>query len=40
LDRDRIDRKLARNVLRMGRLREIDIHPIGRKPAAQQRQPQ
>jgi S1-C subfamily serine protease len=40
LDRDRIDRKLAMNVLRMGRLREIDIHPIERKPAARQRQPQ
>jgi S1-C subfamily serine protease len=36
LDRDRIDRKLAINVLRMGRLREIDIHPIERKPAVRQ----
>ena len=40
LDRDRIDRKLDMQVLRMGRLREIDIHPIERKPAARQRQPQ
>ena len=36
LDRDRIDRKLAMNVLRMGRLREVDIHPVERKPAARQ----
>ena len=34
LDRDRIDRKLAMDVLRMGRLRAIDIHPVERKPAA------
>jgi S1-C subfamily serine protease len=34
LDRDRIDRTLAMDVLRMGRLRAIDIHPIERKPAA------
>ena len=27
LDRDRIDRRLAMDVLRMGRLREIEIHP-------------
>jgi hypothetical protein len=40
LDRDRIDRKLEMQVLQMGRLREIDIHPIERKPAARQRQPQ
>jgi S1-C subfamily serine protease len=40
LDRDRIDRELAMQVLRMGRLREIDIHPIERKPAVRQRQPQ
>jgi hypothetical protein len=33
LDRDRIDRKLEMDVLRMGRLRGIDIHPIERKPA-------
>jgi S1-C subfamily serine protease len=38
LDRDRIDRKLPMDVLRMGRLREIDIHPIERRPAV--RQPQ
>jgi S1-C subfamily serine protease len=36
LDRDRIDRTLAMEVLRMGRLRAIDIHPIERKPAARQ----
>ena len=34
LDRDRIDRTLAMDVLRLGRLRAIDIHPIERKPAA------
>jgi len=34
LDRDRIDRSLRMDVLRMGRLREIDIHPVERKPAA------
>ena len=33
LDRDRIDRTLAMEVLRMGRLRAIDIHPIERKPS-------
>jgi S1-C subfamily serine protease len=32
LDRDRIDRTLEMEVLRMGRLRAIDIHPIERKP--------
>jgi S1-C subfamily serine protease len=37
LDRDRIDRKLAMDVLRMGRLRAIEIHPIERKPAARPR---
>jgi S1-C subfamily serine protease len=36
LDRDRIDRKLEMDVLRMGRLRGIDIHPVERKPAARQ----
>src|SRR5213592_2787112 len=36
LDRDRIDRTLAMDVLRMGRLRGIDIHPVERKPAARQ----
>jgi S1-C subfamily serine protease len=35
LDRDRIDRKLEIDVLRMGRLRAIDIHPIERKPTRQ-----
>jgi S1-C subfamily serine protease len=34
LDRDRIDRTLQMNVLRLGRLREIEIHPVERKPAA------
>jgi hypothetical protein len=36
LDRDRIDRRLAMDVLRMGRLREIEIHPIERKPTSRQ----
>jgi S1-C subfamily serine protease len=36
LDRDRIGRKLEMEVLRMGRLRTFDIHPIERKPAARQ----
>jgi S1-C subfamily serine protease len=36
LDRDRIDRTLAMDVLRMGRLRAVDIHPIERKPTARQ----
>jgi hypothetical protein len=35
LDHDRIDRRLAMDVLRLGRLRAIDIHPIERKPARQ-----
>jgi predicted metalloprotease with PDZ domain len=34
LDRDRIDRTLKMDVLRLGRLRELDIHPIERKPVA------
>jgi S1-C subfamily serine protease len=34
LDRDRIDRDLEMDVLRMGRLRGIDIHPVERKPVA------
>jgi S1-C subfamily serine protease len=33
LDRDRIDRKLEMDVLRMGRLRAIHIHPVERKKA-------
>ncbi len=37
LDRDRIDRELKMDVLRMGRLREIDIHPIERRPVARPR---
>jgi len=36
LDRDRIGRQIAMDVLRMGRLRAIDIHPVERKPAARQ----
>jgi len=32
LDRDRIDRTLEMDILRMGRLRVVDIHPIERKP--------
>jgi S1-C subfamily serine protease len=36
LDRDRIDRTLEMNVLRMGRLRAVDIHPVERKPLARQ----
>jgi S1-C subfamily serine protease len=35
LDRDRIDRTIQMEVLRLGRLRAIDIHPIERKPSAQ-----
>jgi S1-C subfamily serine protease len=34
LDRDRIDRKIEMEVLRLGRLRAVDVHPIERKPAA------
>jgi len=37
LDRDRIGRTLEMDVLRLGRLRAIDIHPIERKPSARQR---
>jgi S1-C subfamily serine protease len=33
LDRDRIGRTLEMEVLRLGRLRAIDIHPVERKPA-------
>ena len=36
LDRDRIDRTFAIDVLRMGRLRSIDIRPVERKPSARQ----
>jgi S1-C subfamily serine protease len=36
LDRDRIDRTLAMEVLRMGRLRAIDVHPVERKPSVRQ----
>jgi S1-C subfamily serine protease len=38
LDRDRIERALEMDVLRMGRLRGINIHPIERKPTARQGQ--
>src|SRR6266702_3136921 len=34
LDRDRIDRTLEMDVLRMGRLRTVEIHPVERKAAA------
>src|SRR6201996_3428871 len=33
LDRDRIGRTLKMDVLRLGRLRELDIHPVERKSA-------
>jgi S1-C subfamily serine protease len=36
LDRDRIDRTLAMDVLRLGRLRAFDIHPVERKPSGRQ----
>ena len=36
LDCDRIGRTLAMDVLRLGRLRAFDIHPIERKPQARQ----
>ena len=36
LDRDRIGRTLSMDVLRLGRLRGIDIHPIERKPSPRQ----
>jgi S1-C subfamily serine protease len=36
LDRDRIGRTLDIDVLRMGRLRSVEIHPIERKPSARQ----
>jgi S1-C subfamily serine protease len=36
LDRDRIGRALDMEVLRMGRLRAIDIHPVERKPSSRQ----
>ncbi len=36
LDRDRIGQRLAMDVLRLGRLRAINIHPVERKPAARQ----
>ena len=35
LDRDRIGRTLKMDVLRLGRLREIDIHPVERKTGRQ-----
>jgi S1-C subfamily serine protease len=36
LDRDRIGRTLAMDVLRLGRLRAIDIHPVERRPVTRQ----
>jgi S1-C subfamily serine protease len=36
LDRDRIERTVEMDVLRMGRLRAVDIHPIERKPSVRQ----
>ena len=36
LDRDRVERTVEMEVLRMGRLRAIEIHPIERKPSARQ----
>ena len=36
LDRDRIGRTLAMDVLRLGRLRAFDIHPVERKPSGRQ----
>jgi S1-C subfamily serine protease len=36
LDRDRIGRTLAMDVLRLGRLRAFSIHPIERKPSTRQ----
>jgi S1-C subfamily serine protease len=36
LDRDRIDHTLKMDILRLGRLREFDIHPIERKPSVRQ----
>src|SRR5881227_1588032 len=36
LDRDRIGRKLEMEVLRLGRLRALEIHPIERKPSVRQ----
>jgi S1-C subfamily serine protease len=36
LDRDRIGRTLEMEVLRMGRLRAVEIHPIERKPSVRQ----
>ncbi|MGA7071587.1 S1C family serine protease [Bradyrhizobium sp.] len=36
LDRDRIGRALKMDILRLGRLREIDIQPVERKPSGRQ----
>ena len=36
LDRDRLNRTLEMDVLRLGRLRAIEIHPIERKPTTPQ----
>jgi S1-C subfamily serine protease len=36
LDRDRIGRKLEMEVLRLGRLRAVDVHPVERRPTPRQ----
>ena len=36
LDRDRIGRTVEMEVLRLGRLRALEIHPIERKPSVRQ----
>ena len=36
LDRDRIDRRLELDILRMGRLRAVDIHPVERRRSSRQ----
>jgi S1-C subfamily serine protease len=36
LDRDRIDRTVSMDVLRLGRLREFDVHLVERKPVPRQ----
>ena len=36
LDRERINRTIALDVLRMGRMRAVDIHPVERKPSDRQ----
>jgi S1-C subfamily serine protease len=36
LDRERIDRRLELDILRMGRLRAVDIHPVERRRSSRQ----